>query len=99
MGKINIGYLTLGLYLPGCASLKEKRSRIKPLISRIQREFKISAAELDHQDIWQSSLIGCVLITGDPNVARSSLQKIPRWLEHNCPDIELVEEYIEVFSA
>jgi uncharacterized protein YlxP (DUF503 family) len=99
MSKINIGYLSLGLYLPGCSSLKEKRSRIKPLISRIQREFKISAAELDHQDIWQSSLIGCVLITGDPAIARSSLLKIPRWIEQNWHDIELVDEHIEVFSA
>lgn len=99
MSKVNIGYLSLSLYLPGCSSLKEKRSRIKPLITRIQREFKISAAELDHQDIWQSSLIGCVLINEDPTAARRSLQKIPRWLEKNCPDVELVDEQIEVFSA
>lgn len=99
MSKVNIGYLSLGLYLPGCSSLKEKRSRIKPLVARIQREFKISAAELDHQDIWQSSLIGCVMVTGDPDVARRSLQKIPRWLERNWPDIELVDEHIEVFST
>ncbi|MBA4379619.1 MAG: DUF503 domain-containing protein, partial [Anaerolinea sp.] len=34
-----IGLLTLHLHLPACASLKEKRGRLKPLIHRLHREF------------------------------------------------------------
>ncbi|MBS3752567.1 MAG: DUF503 family protein, partial [Anaerolineales bacterium] len=31
---MRIGLLTLHLRIPGCASLKEKRSQIKPLVAR-----------------------------------------------------------------
>ena len=35
---MSIGLLTLHLHLPGCASLKEKRGKIKPLITRLHRD-------------------------------------------------------------
>jgi Protein of unknown function (DUF503) len=56
---MSIGVLTLQLQLPGCKSLKEKRSRLKPLIARLHREFNISVAEVSHQDIWDEATIGC----------------------------------------
>jgi uncharacterized protein len=36
-----IGQLTIYLHLPGCASLKEKRGRLKPLLARLHREFNL----------------------------------------------------------
>ena len=45
-----IGILTLHLQLPGCASLKEKRGRLKPLLARLHRKFNIPAAEMDLRD-------------------------------------------------
>jgi uncharacterized protein YlxP (DUF503 family) len=44
---MSLGLLTIHLHLPGCASLKEKRGRLKPLLTRLHREFNISAAEID----------------------------------------------------
>jgi uncharacterized protein YlxP (DUF503 family) len=44
-----IGILTLQVQIPGCKSLKEKRSRLKPLIARLHREFNISVSELAQQ--------------------------------------------------
>jgi uncharacterized protein YlxP (DUF503 family) len=41
---MSIGILTLEIQLPGCKSLKEKRSRLKPLIARLHREFNVSVA-------------------------------------------------------
>jgi len=41
-----IGTLTFHLHLPGCASLKEKRSRLKPLLARLHRQFNVSTAEM-----------------------------------------------------
>lgn len=79
--------------------MKEKRGRIKPLVSRLQREFKISVAEIDHQDIWQSALIGCALISNDPVYTRQHFQKIVSWLDKNWPDIELVDEQIDIISS
>ena len=54
--------LTIHLHLPACTSLKEKRGRIKPLMSRLRRDFNISVAEMDLQDRWQEAVIGCAMI-------------------------------------
>jgi uncharacterized protein YlxP (DUF503 family) len=40
-----IGLLTLHLSIPDCHSLKQKRSRVQPIIARLHREFNIAAAE------------------------------------------------------
>ncbi len=90
-----IGVLTLQLQFPGCKSLKEKRSRLKPLIARLHREFNISVAELDRQDTWDEAIIGCVMISNEHQFSESSLQTVVRWLEKNWPDISLIDDHIE----
>ncbi len=62
---MRIAALSLQLYLFGCTSLKEKRSRLKPLIVRLHREFNVSVAELDYQDSWQNALLACVIVSND----------------------------------
>ncbi len=91
-----IGVLTLHIQLPGCTSLKEKRSRLKPLLARLHKEFNISAAEMEHQDAWQEATIGCALISNDIGHTQSALQNVVRWLEKNWPDVELVDDEMEV---
>ncbi len=90
-----IGYLTLHLYLPGCASLKEKRSRLKPLLARLHREFNISAAEMDRNDAWQEAILGCALVSNDAAHAQRALQSVARWVETNWHDVSLVDEKME----
>lgn len=92
-----IGLLTLHIHLPGCASLKEKRSRLKPLLARLHREFNISAAELDGQDEWGSAVLGCALVSNDAAHTQRSLQTIAGWVETNWPDVSLVDEKIELY--
>ena len=93
---MSLGVLTLHIHLPGCTSLKEKRSRLKPLLARLQREFNISVSEVDYLDSWQQSLIACAFISNDNRFTQRSLQKIVGWIETRWPDIELVTENIEL---
>lgn len=93
-----IGLLTLQVQFPGCKSLKEKRSRLKPLIARLHREFNISIAEMDHQDAWGKYILGCTLISNDTGFTQRSLQSIVHWLNKNWPDILLVEDQIEIIT-
>jgi uncharacterized protein YlxP (DUF503 family) len=93
---MSIGVLSLHLQLPGCASLKEKRSRIKPLISRLHREFNVSVAEIGYQDTWQDALIACALVSNDHNHTQQALQVIPAWVENNWHDLELLDDHIEL---
>jgi uncharacterized protein len=88
--------LTIHLHLPTCASLKEKRGRIKPLISRLHREFNVSVAEMDLQDKWQETVIGCAMINSDAVTLQQSLQNVEKWMEANWPDGDVLNTKIEI---
>ena len=91
-----VGVLTLHIHLTGCTSLKEKRGRLKPLLVRLHREFNVSAVEMDYLDSWQSSLIACAVISNDKAVVQSTLQHISRWVEGNWPDVDIVDDHIDL---
>jgi len=93
---MTIGILTLHFFIPGCTSLKEKRSHIKPVLVRLRREFNISVAEVDRQDMWQESVIACALISNDHEYTQSALQQVAGFSEHNWPELELLEHHIEL---
>lgn len=93
---MSLGLLTLHIQLPGCSSLKEKRSRLKPLITRLHKEFNISVAELDFQDTWQDALLGIALVSNHHTHTQRSLQVIPEWIENHWPDVVIVNETIEL---
>ena len=91
-----VATLIIHLHLPTCASLKEKRGRIKPLMSRLRREFNVSVAELDLQDQWQEAVIGCAMIGGGRGNLEAALQAVTRWVEANWPDGMILEDKIEI---
>ena len=93
---MSIGLLTLHLRLPGCSSLKEKRSRIKPLLARLHREFNISAAEMGLLDKWQETLISCAVVSNDTRQNQRLLQQIIDWVERDWPDVDVIAEQIEM---
>ena len=91
-----LGVLTLQIEIPGCKSLKDKRSRLKPLLTRLHREFNISVAEIDHNDAWQSAVIACALISNSPGHTQRTLQSVVAWVESYWPDITIVDDRIEI---
>jgi hypothetical protein len=91
-----IGVLTIHLHLSGCKSLKEKRSLIKPLVSRLHREFNVSAAEMDLQDAWQQAVLACGMVGNDAAHLERSLQTVVRWVEGNWPDGDVIDQKIEI---
>ena len=93
---MTIGILTLHLHLPGCASLKEKRGRLKPLIHRLHREFNISVAEMDLQDKWQEAVVACALVNSDRAHIQRSLQAVVEWVEKNWPDMDVMDNRLEI---
>lgn len=93
-----LGILTLHLHIPGCKSLKEKRRRLKPLLTRLHREFNISVAEMDLHDVWQDTVIACGVVSNDKGQAQRMLQTVAEWVETNWPDMTVVDESIETIS-
>jgi uncharacterized protein YlxP (DUF503 family) len=88
--------LTIHLHLPACASLKEKRGRIKPLIARLRREFNVSVAEMDLQDKWQEAVIICAMVGNERGYLESALQNVAKWVEGNWTDGDVMEQRINV---
>jgi len=88
--------LTIHLHLPACASLKEKRGRIKPLMSRLRREFNVSVAEMDLQDKWTETVIACAMLNSDAVTLRQSLQSVAKWVQDNWTDGDVIEQKIEM---
>jgi uncharacterized protein YlxP (DUF503 family) len=91
-----IGLLTLHLHLPGCASLKEKRGRLKPLIHRLHREFNVSVAEMGLQDKWQEAVIACAMVGNDAAHLQSALETVRKWVEANWPDGDMLDTKAEI---
>ncbi len=60
---MTIGLLTLEIHLPYAHSLKEKRMVIQRLKDRLRQKFNVSVAEVDHQDLWQRSLIAVASVS------------------------------------
>jgi len=91
---MHVGTMTVELYLPGCDSLKQKRSLLKPLLARLHREFNISAAEIDLNDHHRAALIACAIVSNDAKHVQRVLEKIPNWIETYRPDLQVVDQHI-----
>ncbi len=91
-----VGILKLKLYLPGVTSLKEKRSRLKPLLHRLHREFNVSVCEFDKQDAWKDTLIACAWISNNAVHCQQSLQEVVKFIPLHFRDIEIIEHSIEI---
>jgi uncharacterized protein YlxP (DUF503 family) len=91
-----IGACSLRLHLPACGSLKTKRSLLKPLLARLHREFNVAAAEVELQDVWQSAEIAIVVVSNEASQVQAQLESVVRWVEHNRPEVQVVDSQIEL---
>jgi uncharacterized protein YlxP (DUF503 family) len=88
--------LIVHLRLPGCVLLKDKRSRIKPLLARLHREFNLAAAELDRQDSHHEAVLGFAALSADSDQNTRLLQQALAFVEKHFADVEVVENHIEI---
>ncbi len=91
-----IGTCRIELYLPGNGSLKGKRSRIKPILSRLRHKFNLATAEIGHNDVWQSAEIAVVTVANHSDHVYAVLERAIRWIEIHHPDVQVVDWSIEI---
>lgn len=92
-----IGLLTVYISFPDCHSLKEKRSLIKPVLARLQREFNIAAAEMDHLDSHAEATIQCAALSTSNREVQAYLQHVLDFIPEHWPNIEILKYRIESF--
>ena len=90
-----IGLLTLELHFPGARSLKDKRQALRSLDTKIKNRFNVSVAEVEHQDLWQRSILAVVGVNTDHGHLESTLQHVASEAG-NARDILLVNSQVEL---
>ena len=78
-----IASATWDLNLPGCSSLKEKRSIIRSLKDRLRNKFNVSVAETAFQDAHKRAQLTIALVGSDGRYAESVLDKLDSFVERN----------------
>jgi uncharacterized protein YlxP (DUF503 family) len=78
------------LRLPGVSSLKEKRSRIRPVVDRVRHRHHLSVAEVDHQDDHGRSTIQVAVVASTAGLAETTLDAVDR-LVWSADGVEVVE--------
>jgi len=78
-----VASLTWELSLPGCSSLKEKRSVIRSLRDRLRAKFNVSVSETAHQDAHTRAQLTIALVATDAVFAESVLDKADHLVESN----------------
>ncbi len=63
--------LTWELQIPGCRSLKEKRTVVRSLRDRLRSRFHVSVAETGFQDVHDRAEITAALVASDGRLADS----------------------------
>lgn len=91
-----IASCVIHLDLPGVQSLKEKRSIIKSIVTRLPKKFNVAVAEIDDHDRWQSSVIGIVTIGNDSRYLHGLLEKAVAWVERTRPDVPILDYAIQI---
>ena len=73
---MSIGLLTLEIHIPDARSLKDKRQVLRSLKDKLRGRFNVAVAELEHQDLWQRSVVGVVSISSDDKHLEESMRAV-----------------------
>jgi uncharacterized protein YlxP (DUF503 family) len=94
-----VGVARLRLRLPENSSLKGKRGVVKSLCARLQNEYRVAAAEIGEQELWQIAEIGVACISNERGHADSVLDRVVRFVEETRLDLELLEVEVELIDV
>lgn len=89
-GGVHAAAVYFELHVPESRSLKAKRAAIRPILDGLRHRFKVSVAEVDHQDRWQRAAIGVALVSGTEGRLREVLESVERFVAA-APGVELLE--------
>jgi len=71
-----IGLLRVEVHYPESGSLKTKRFTLRSVTDRLRKRFNVSVAEVEHQNLWQRSVLAVVTVNTDRRHADSTLSKV-----------------------
>ncbi|MCR6111076.1 DUF503 domain-containing protein [Bacillus sp. A301a_S52] len=84
-----IGVLVVEAVIYDSGSLKEKRSVLKSVSTKIKQRFNVSIAETNHQNVWQRTEWAIVSVSSEKVQVEKELQR----------SLKLLESYTELEIA
>ncbi|MCK6480299.1 MAG: DUF503 domain-containing protein [Planctomycetes bacterium] len=94
-GEMAVAVVQADLLVPGCLSLKEKRSVVKGLLERARSRFNASVAEVGAQDLLQRATVGAALVANDRRLLSSEAEALLAFLA-GCPDVQVLDRQVEI---
>ena len=93
-----VSMIQLIFEIPEVESIKEKRRIIRSIKDKLQRRFRMSAAEVDLHDSLSFAQIGGALVSNSRSFGESVMQKALEMIERDLPvRIQDISIYSEEF--
>lgn len=92
-----VGIARYELRIPGCTSLKEKRSALRGLTGLIRQKFNAAVAEVGNQDVHQRATVGISVIAETQFHVKRMLHEVERHVQ-TYPRVETIDVSIELVS-
>jgi uncharacterized protein YlxP (DUF503 family) len=70
---------------------------IRSLQERLRRQFNVAVAEVEEQDVWQTAVLGLVVVSNEAGHAARQIERIVQTIEETRLDAEVVDRQIDVF--
>jgi len=87
--------ILLDIYIPGVNSLKEKRGIIKPIISKLRRNFNTSIAEVEYHDVWNRAVFLCAITSNDKRYCQQQAMKLVDFVNNNFLSVNILSHHID----
>ena len=91
-----VGVARWVLHLPGCRSLKEKRSVVRGLRDRMISRFRVSAAETGHHDRHAMAELTAAVAAADRRHAEAVIARLESFVRSD-PRAQVIESEIAYF--
>ena len=84
------------LYVPSVHSLKEKRTIVKSLVTKVKNKFNVSIAEVSENDTHQTIVLGFACVTISTKHANSIIDTVINFIENNTEGdiVDIVREIL-----
>jgi uncharacterized protein len=89
-GAMHAAAVCFDLHVPESRSLKAKRAAVRPIIDGLRHKYRLSVAEVDHQDQWQRTVIAVAAVAESDGRLRQLLEQVERYVA-GAPDVELID--------
>ncbi len=90
-----VGVCRFVVSMSGNRSLKEKRKLLRPLLSALQKTYKLTVAEVDLQDIPDRAAVAFAMVGNDRRLVNSHIDRIIDKIE-TMAQVVLLEHDFEI---